>query len=124
MRKNPQTKVNIRVAQPTTTELNCITVSQQYRWFFTVEIEFDKCRQENEMICRCGCNKSVGELIDAFLVGGDEMCFQACENGGIKVLGATVKNKHQKNIAYWGFGFYVPIRWLKWRSKTFLLKGK
>ena len=55
-------------------------------------------RQKNTGTCRC-CNKTFGELIGYFVVGGDETCFMACENQGVRVVASAGRGKHQKSTA-------------------------
>ena len=51
-------------AQGTTTKRNCITVAQQYRWHTFIDKCFNILREKNTGICKCGCGKTFGELID------------------------------------------------------------
>jgi len=42
--------------------------------------------------------KSFGEVMDHFLLGGDETCFQA-SNGEVKIIGNKQKAKHEVKLA-------------------------
>lgn len=39
------------------------------------------------------------EVIDHFVVGGDEACFMADANGSLKVMGAAGVKKHEKKVS-------------------------
>ena len=51
-------------------------------------------RERNVGICKCGCGKSFGELIDKFIYGADETCMMA-SGGMIKIIGDSGRNKHK-----------------------------
>jgi hypothetical protein len=56
-------------------------------------------RENNQGQCKkCGCNKMCGEIIEHFVVGCDETCFQAGKDGFVHVIAAANKKKHEKNI--------------------------
>ena len=82
-------------AQATTTRRSAITVEQQFRWNKTYEAALSDLRRLNTGVCRL-TRKSFGELIHHFITGGDETCFQACEQGNISVIGSTGRKKHEK----------------------------
>ena len=47
-------------------------------------------RERNVGICKCGCGKLFGELIDEFIYGADETCMIA-SGGIVKIMGAAGK---------------------------------
>ena len=93
--KNPEIKIKPRVAQATTTKRSNINVQQQFRWHTLVDTALDELRTRN--VGRCNLSgKTFGELIHYFVVGGDETCLMATENGSIKVYGSANRTKHEK----------------------------
>ena len=83
------------VAQATTTKRTGITVSQQFRWHTTYEGTLNELRRLNTGTCR-KTGKVFGELIQHFIIGGDETCLMACASGEVRVIGSTGKRKHEK----------------------------
>jgi hypothetical protein len=55
-----------------------ITVEQQYWWFKTYGQGVDYLRRMNSGTCQ-KTGKSFGEVIQHFIVGGDETCFMASD---------------------------------------------
>ena len=92
-------KPSFCVCQATTTRRNAISVKQQWRWHQLINNELDFLRKNNTGVCKCGCGKTFGELIDHFVIGGDETCFMATKNGAVKVIAAKGKKKHEKRTA-------------------------
>ena len=81
------------VAQGTTTQRNAVTVAQQFRWHCFIDSGLNFLREKNIGTCKC-CGKTFGELIDHFVVGGDETCIMASKNV-VKVVGSAGKKKHE-----------------------------
>ena len=50
---------------------------------------------KNIEICKCGCGKTFGEVIDEFIYGVDETCMVA-SGGAIKIMGAAGRIKHKR----------------------------
>lgn len=88
-------KPKFLVAQATTTKQNATSVAQQWRWHRLIDSGLKFLRQQNTGLCGCGCNRTLGELIDHFVIGGDETCFMVSK-GNIKVVAARGKKKHEK----------------------------
>jgi hypothetical protein len=78
------------VAQSTTTKRSGITVGQKFRWFKCYNGVLDRLRQLNKGVCNLTGN-TFGEVIQNFIYGGDETCFQACGNGKVKVFSSRGK---------------------------------
>ena len=72
-----QLKKHVVVGQATTSQRNAITVVQQHRWHTTIDTALKCLCEKNTGICKCGCDKSFGELIGEFVVGADETCIMA-----------------------------------------------
>ena len=87
-------KKHVVVGQATTTNQNAITVVQQFRWHSTVDTTIMFLRKKNVGICKCGCGKTFGELIDEFIYGANETCMMA-SGGMIKIMGAAGRNKQE-----------------------------
>lgn len=90
-------KQNFRVAQATTTKRNAMSIEQQWRWHALIDYQLKKLRELNTGLCGCKCGKTFGELIDHFVLGGDETCFMASRHGQLRVVAAKGKKKHEKN---------------------------
>ena len=90
-----QVKAKPKSAQPTTTKRSAITMSQQFRWHTTYGSALDVLRTRNTGVCRLS-GKSFGELIQYFVVGGDETYLMACEEGTILVISSAGRKKHEK----------------------------
>jgi hypothetical protein len=85
-------------AQKTSTRRSNITVAQQYRWFKLYGRALRYLREKNTGVCRL-TGKSFGELIDHFIVGGDETCLMADADGDLKILGEVGRKKHERKVA-------------------------
>jgi hypothetical protein len=72
----------------TTTKRSGITLSQQFRWHTTYDSALDELRRRNTGLCN-KTGKTFGELIQHFIVGGDETCFMPCEQRTVKVIAAA-----------------------------------
>ena len=81
-------------AQATTTKRSAITVEQQFRWMETYNKALSVLRSKNSGTCR-KTGKMFGELIQHFVFGGDETCFQACPNGDVRIIGSSGRKKHE-----------------------------
>ena len=86
-------------AQATTTKRSAITVTQQYRWHTTYESVLDELRRHNTGLCK-HTGKTFGEVIDHFVVGGDETCLLA-SGGSVHIIGDKDKKKHELKSAGW-----------------------
>ena len=78
-------------ANPTTVKRTAITVAQQYRWHMCVDQGLAFLRKENTGLTPNG--KTFGEVIDHFVMGGDETCFLASA-ADVKIIGDKEKPKH------------------------------
>ena len=47
---------------------------------------------------KCGCSKNFGELIDHFIIGGDETFLMASKHGVVSIIGAAFCKKHESKI--------------------------
>eukprot|EP00978_Attheya_sp_CCMP212_P000306 scaffold593_cov31-Attheya_sp.AAC.1 len=83
------------IPQATTTDRTGITISDQYRWHLLVDAEYDRLRLKNIGICPV-TRKTFGELMDAFVIGLDEMSIAADHAGNIRIVAAANKKKHEK----------------------------
>jgi hypothetical protein len=92
--RNKYLKPKLMRAQATTTKRSAITVEQQYRWFTTYNNAVDFLREKNTGRCK-KTGRLFGEVIEHFIVGGDETCFIA-NAGGLQVYGSRDRGKHEK----------------------------
>jgi hypothetical protein len=91
-----QVKLKPVVARATTTKCSAITLAQQFRWHVTCEGALNVLRERNTGKCRLS-GKTLNELIQYFISGGDETCFMACEEGTVRVMiGSAGRKKHEK----------------------------
>jgi hypothetical protein len=96
LRNHPdQVKPKPKVAQATTTKRSAITVEQQFRWHATYDSCLDELKKRNTGLCQLTGLK-FDELIHHFIVGADETCMMACEDGKILVIGSAGRKKHEK----------------------------
>ena len=84
-------------AQKTTSKRSQCSVAQQYRWFTNYEKGLRFLREKNTGVCR-KTGKTFGELINHFVVGGDETCLMA-DADGIKIVGEVGRKKHERKGA-------------------------
>jgi hypothetical protein len=84
-------------AQATTTKRSAITVSQQFCWFKTYGNALHEIRKRNVGTCN-QTGKTFGELIQHFVVGGDETCIMSSA-GELMIVGSMDRKKHEKAIA-------------------------
>jgi hypothetical protein len=70
-------------------------VSQQFWWHTTFEDTLNELRRLNTGTCR-KTGKVFGELIQHFIIDGDEMCLMACANGNVRVIDCAQKKKLEK----------------------------
>ena len=82
-------------AQKTTLCRSQCTVVEQYCWRKTVDKALDLLRDKNTGLCRKS-GKSFGELIQHFVIGGDETCLPADADVDVKIIGEFGKIKHEK----------------------------
>ena len=78
-------------ANATTVKRTAITVPQQYRWHMAVDQGLSFLRSQNVGLTHDG--KSFGEVMDHFVLGGDETCFLASA-GDVKIIADKAKPKH------------------------------
>jgi hypothetical protein len=81
---------------------------------------------KNTGVCNA-TGKSFGELIDHFIVGGNEMNLIAKANGELKIVGEKGKKKHEKKVPdYRGSITMYPTGVAAGHNgpTVFLLKGK
>ena len=83
-------------ASTDTSKRNQITFNQQHRWYETVSESFDFLRVRNIGLTPEGY--TFGEVMPHFIIGGDEIGFQA--NGAeVKIVGDAHRRKHEKDTA-------------------------
>ena len=97
LRKSEKVKNSLVVAQSTTTKRSVITIDQQFRWHKTIEYAYGELCSRNKGVCT-KTGKSFGEVMQHFIVGGDESCFMVSANGDCRVIGSVGKAKHERNI--------------------------
>ena len=87
-------------AQKTTSKRSQCTVAQQFRWFKLYEKALCFLQTKNTGVCNV-TGKSFGELIDHFILGGDETNFIADADGdlNLRIVGEKGKKKHEKKVA-------------------------
>lgn len=85
-------------AQKTTSRRSQCTVAQQYRWFRNYDRALRFLREKNTGLCK-RTGKTFGELIDYFIVGGDETCMMSDSNGDLKIKGEAGRKKHEKKVS-------------------------
>ena len=85
-------------AQKTTSKRSQCTVAQQFRWFKLYEKALLFLRTKNTGVCN-KTGKSFGELIDHFILGGDEMNLIADADGELRIVGEKGKKKHEKKVS-------------------------
>ena len=83
-------------AQKTTSKRSMITVEQQFRWFKTYGEGVNYLRRMNTGTCK-KTGKTFGEVIQHFIIGGDETCFMASD-GEVCVIGEKGVKKHEKKL--------------------------
>ena len=82
-------------AQKTTAKRSQCTVAQQYRWFKNYDKALRFLREKNTGVCN-KTGKSFGEVIEHFVLGGDETCLMADADGELRIMGEAGKKKHEK----------------------------
>ena len=80
LRKNEMVKNSLVKSTAITTIRSAITVEQQFYWHYIYESCLDKLRDVNKGLCKKS-GKSFGEVIQHFIIGGDESNFMASANG-------------------------------------------
>ena len=73
-------------------------MAQQFRWLTNVEHAVNFLREKNTGRCT-KTGKTFGELIEHFIIGGDETCLMANADGKLKILGEVGKRKHEIKVA-------------------------
>jgi len=123
-----QLKPHIVKAQATTTKRSNINLHQQYRWFVCYESAIAELRRHNTGCCRL-TGKTFGELIQFFICGSDETCFQASKDGSLYIVGASGRKKHEKKVHDSHVCTSITLYWVGFVSgdsgpTIFLLKGE
>jgi hypothetical protein len=96
LKKHPSVLKNKKkVAQATTTKRSAITAEQQFRWHTLFDTALDELRAKNTGTCQL-LGQTFGKLIHHFIVGGDETCMMACDDGAIHIIGSADRKKHEK----------------------------
>ena len=98
MHANSRLKQKPVKAQKTTSKRSQCTVAQQFRWFKLYEKALCFLRTKNTGVCN-KTEKSFGELIDHFILGGDETNLIADADGDLRIVGEKGKKKHEKKVA-------------------------
>eukprot|EP00961_Rhodomonas_salina_P138502 1863046-Rhodomonas_salina.1 len=80
-------------AQATTTKCSAVTVTQQWRWHSAFDNVIRQLKVLNTGLCKRS-GKPFDEVIEHFIVGGDETCLLASA-GEVSVLGDKEKKKHE-----------------------------
>ena len=62
---------------------------QKYRWHKFVDSANKFLRSENTGLCKCGCIKTFGDLIEHFIIGGDDTFVMASKHGVVRIVGAA-----------------------------------
>ena len=83
LRKNDAVKNNLVNVTETKSKRSAITVFQQYRRHKTYDSCLDLLRARNTEICKKKNGKMFGELIQYFIIDGDESYFMASLIGDI-----------------------------------------
>jgi hypothetical protein len=85
-------------AQKTTSKRSQCTVAQQFRWFTLYSKALAFLREKNTGVCRV-TGKSFGEVIEYFILGGDETNLIADADGELRIVGEKGKKKHEKKVS-------------------------
>lgn len=93
---NKEVLTNVVKAQASTIKRSQITVAGQYRWHRMVDKAYEILRTRNQGALPDG--RTFGEVIENFVLGGDETCFLA-SGGDVRILGDKKKKKHEKATA-------------------------
>jgi hypothetical protein len=83
-------------AQKMTSKRCMMTVEQQFRWFKTHGEGLDYLQRMNTGTCQ-KTGKTFREVIQHFVIGGDETCFMASD-GEVRVIGEKGVKKHEKKL--------------------------
>jgi hypothetical protein len=88
-------KQGLKRTQKTTSKRSACNVAQQFRWLTMLHAGFDYLCTHNTGRCNL-TGKSFGELIEHFVVGGDEACLMADD---LRIVGAVGTRKHEKKVS-------------------------
>ena len=91
-------KPNAVKAQKTSSRRSQITVAQQFRWRKTVEKAMSILREKNTGVCN-KTGETFGELMEHFIIGGDETNLIADADGDMKIIGEFGRKKHEKKVS-------------------------
>jgi hypothetical protein len=84
--------------QKATSKRSSCDVAQQFRWFKMFEAALNFLRTNNTGVCnRTG--KLFGEVIQHFVISGDEACLMADNHGDLRIIGAAGIKKHEKKTS-------------------------
>ena len=85
-------------AQKTTSRRSQCTVAQQFRWRKMVDKAMNILRERNTGVCQV-TGKTFGELIEHFIIGGDETNLICDADGDMKIIGEFGRKKHEKKVS-------------------------
>ena len=85
-------------AQKTLSKRSQCTVAHQYRWFKTVDQAFKFLRENNTGLCR-RTGLTFGEVMEHFIISGDETNLIANPDGEMKTIGEFGRRKHEKKVS-------------------------
>jgi hypothetical protein len=91
-------KQGLKRTQKTTSKRSACNVAQQFHWLTMLHAGFDYLCTHNTGCCNL-TGKSFGELIEHFVVGGDDACLMADSNGNLRIVGAVGTRKHEKKVS-------------------------
>jgi hypothetical protein len=90
-----QVEVKASQGSKTTSKQSQCTVAQQFRWFKLYKKALCFLRTKNTEVCN-KTGKSFGELINHFILGGNETNLIADADGDLRIVGEKGKKKHKK----------------------------
>ena len=88
-------KCKTQKVQGTTSDRTNINTAQQYRWHKNVDMLYDELQEKNTGLCQSS-GKRFCWVMEHFIIGLDEMCLMSDQHGGLQVIGASDKKKHEK----------------------------
>ena len=86
------------MAQKTTSRRSQHTLARQFRWFKAHKKALDFLRKHNTGTCP-KTGKTFGELIEHFVLGGDETNLMADNDGNMKIVGELGRRKHEERVS-------------------------
>ncbi len=85
-------------AQKTTSKQSQCTVAQKFGWFKLYEKALCFLRNKNTGVCN-KTGKSFGELINHFILGGNETNLIVDADGELRIVEEKGKKKHEKKVS-------------------------